>query len=148
MIQAADTSFMVSLYGGDGHTATARAWMVRTAEPIIVSTALRFETENALRLACYRRLISDMELAQALVDMETDFSLGILIAKEIPAAKHWSECRRLSSMHTSSGGYRAFDILHVAAALHLKADQFLTFDEIQKRLAQAVGLSVAPQVPA
>ena len=56
MTLAADTSFMVSLYGVDVNTPEARAWMVRTAEPIVVSSALRFETENALRLACFRQL--------------------------------------------------------------------------------------------
>jgi hypothetical protein len=38
------------------------------------------------------------------------------------------------------GGYRAFDILHVAAALLLEASDFLTFDAKQSRLALAVGL--------
>ena len=35
-----------------------------------------------------------------------------------------------------------FDILHVAAALTIDAKQFLTFDENQRRLAEAEGLSV------
>jgi predicted nucleic acid-binding protein len=34
------------------------------------------------------------------------------------------------------------DILHVATALHLGADEFLTFDGNQKTLAEAEGLTV------
>jgi predicted nucleic acid-binding protein len=144
MILAADASFLVSLYGGDVKTPTARAWMARTAEPIVVSSALRFETENALRLACFQRKLSSTQLRQSLAEIESDFGLGFLIARDLPAGKHWSECRRLSSAHTLTRGFRAFDILHVAAALLLKADCFLTFDERQTALAEAVGLAVEP----
>jgi len=45
-----------------------------------------------------------------------------------------------NDVHT--GGHRSFDILHVAAALTIDAKQFLTFDENQRRLAEAEGLSV------
>ena len=46
----ADSSFMVSLFGSDTNTPTAREWAARHDEPILVTDALRFETENALRL--------------------------------------------------------------------------------------------------
>jgi len=45
-------------------------------------------------------------------------------------------------MHTLTGGHRGFDILHVAAALLVKAQQFLTFDGSQKKLAELEGLMV------
>jgi predicted nucleic acid-binding protein len=35
------------------------------------------------------------------------------------------------------------DILHVATSLHLGAEEFLTFDANQKRLARAEGLKVS-----
>ena len=41
-----------------------------------------------------------------------------------------------------AGGHRGFDILHVAAALVLRADEFLTFDANQKKLAESEGLAV------
>ena len=62
MTLAADTSFMVSLYGIDLNAPEARDWMVRTAEPILVPK--RFETENALRLACFRERITAGELME------------------------------------------------------------------------------------
>jgi predicted nucleic acid-binding protein len=54
------------------------------------------------------------------------------------------EAKRLSASHTLTGGHRAFDILHVAAALHLGAQEFLTFDSNQRQLAQAAGLRAGP----
>jgi hypothetical protein len=44
-------------------------------------------------------------------------------------------------------GGSALDILHVACALILRADTFLTFDKRQAKLARAAGLSVAPNTP-
>ena len=41
----------------------------------------------------------------------------------------------LSTKHTVKTGSRSLDILHVAAALLLKTDRFLTFDERQSKLA-------------
>jgi predicted nucleic acid-binding protein len=54
------------------------------------------------------------------------------------------EARRLSDRHTLAGGHRSFDILHVATARVVKATAFLTFDANQRKLAGAVGLTVAP----
>ena len=36
--------------------------------------------------------------------------------------------------------HRGFDILHVAAALKMGAEEFLTFDGNQKKLAESEGL--------
>ena len=144
MIAAADTSFLVSLYGGDVHTPGARAWMAANATPVLFSDALRFETENALRLACFRGRITIAELQAALSEIESDLATGILIARDIPAAAHWSECCRLSGTHTLSLGCRAFDITHVAASVIMGADTFLSFDQKQRTLAFQAGLMVGP----
>ncbi|MFZ4765965.1 MAG: hypothetical protein ACOYMN_13525 [Roseimicrobium sp.] len=52
------------------------------------------------------------------------------------------EAKRLSTLRTTTGGHRSFDILHVASALTLKATHFRTFDGNQKKLAEAEGLIV------
>jgi molecular chaperone DnaK (HSP70) len=49
---------------------------------------------------------------------------------------------RLSPRHTGAHGHRAFDVLHVATALHLGAREFLTFDVNQRKLAAAEKLKV------
>ena len=48
----------------------------------------------------------------------------------------------LSIAHTGRLGARAMDMLHVAIAVQLKVDTFLTCDERQGRLAQAAGLDM------
>lgn len=52
------------------------------------------------------------------------------------------EAMRLSAAHTLAGGHRSFNIVHVAAAIVIKARHFLTFDQNQRRLAEAEGLVV------
>ena len=69
MTATADASFLVSLYGGDVNSVAARLWMASEATPVILTPALRFETENALRLACFRRIISPGELHRALTQI-------------------------------------------------------------------------------
>lgn len=144
MIVTADTSFLVSLYGVDINTPAARAWMAANAEPILFTGALRFEAENALRLACFRGRISSTELEQALAEIESDIVQGILISAPLASAMHWEECRRISASQTLATGSRAFDITHVAAAVVLKADVFLSFDGRQRLLAGLMEISVAP----
>jgi len=144
MTASADPSFLVSLYGGDVNTAAARRWMVRHARPILISTAARFETENALRLACFRRKLSRKELQNALDEMATDVVEGFIVCKDVPSARHWQEARRLSKAHCVTIGCRGFDILHVAGAILLEADTLLTFDQKQAALAEAAGLKAAP----
>lgn len=144
MIVTADASFLVSLYGVDVNTPAARAWLAANAQPILLTGALRFETENALRLAFFRGRITSEELAQALADIESDLVQGILIATALASALHWAECRRISAAHTSTTGSRAYDITHVGAAVLLKADTFLSFDGRQRTLAVTLGLAVAP----
>ena len=48
----------------------------------------------------------------------------------------------LSENHTIRLGVRAFDLLHVAAAVSVGATRFLTFDTAQRDLAEAEGLEV------
>lgn len=73
---------------------------------------------------------------------ETDLNAGRLIEKVCNLADILSEAFRLSRDHTLTGGHRAFDILHVAAAKIIGATHFLTFDANQKKLAENEGLLV------
>ncbi len=144
MIVTADASFLVSLYGGDVNAPAARAWMSANAAPVLLTGALRFETENALRLASFRGRLTTAELKQALADIESDLQLGILVAVTLDSDSHWIEARRISAAHTCGTGSRAYDITHLAAASLLKVDVFLSFDARQRALATLLGIPVAP----
>jgi len=76
--------------------------------------------------------------------LEADLTSGVAVL----APCHLFEVLRcaddLSKRHTITDGHRSFDILHVATALQVEAKELLTFDERQRKLAQAAGLKVKP----
>jgi hypothetical protein len=51
----------------------------------------------------------------------------------------YTQARRLALRWTASLGNRSIHILHVAAAIVLKAESFHPFDDRQKKLAKAAG---------
>jgi predicted nucleic acid-binding protein len=147
MVIFSDTSFLFSLYGNDAHSPRALAWIVQCTSAIVLSPLTQYEFGNALRFAEFRGLLKPGAATQYWALFEGAVTQGRLIVENCNLADVVDEAKRLSAMHTVSGGHRGFDILHVAAALELGAREFLTFDENQKRLAESEGLRV-PLFPA
>lgn len=142
-----DTSFLHSLYLIDSHTREARARVKLIRDPadrIALSPFHQYELQNAIRLSVFRGLRDAVAGDAILVAFQTDQDDGRFALPTCNLAVVLSEAQRLSSSYTMSGGYRAFDILHVAAALHFGTREFLTFDAKQCKLALAVGLKPGP----
>ncbi|HRE80883.1 MAG TPA: type II toxin-antitoxin system VapC family toxin [Opitutaceae bacterium] len=139
-----DTSFLFSLYGGDVHTAAARAWAMQTKQPIAITALNRYELGNAIRFAVFRKVISQRHALASLAAFEADLRNGVLQSVSPDLAEMIKEAARLSESHTITGGHRSFDILHVAAARVLKATLFLSFDANQRKLAGTAKVTVGP----
>lgn len=142
MVTCADTSFLFSLYGNDVHTPRALAWIKSQRSALTLTSLNEFELANALRFSEFRKGIAPGEAALFWAQFEADRASGRLQIQVCNLADVIDEAKRLSATHTLTGGHRGFDILHVATALRLKAQQILTFDENQKKLAEAEGLVV------
>lgn len=142
MVTCADTSFLFSLYGNDAHTPRAVAWVKSQKRALTLTSLSEFELGNALRFSEFRGGIAPGEAALFWAQFEADRASGRLQIQVCNLADVVDEAKRLSATHTLAGGHRGFDILHVATALMMKAQQFLTFDENQKKLAEAEGLIV------
>lgn len=140
----ADTSFLFSLFGNDANTAAAQSWARRAQQPIAISVLNRFELENAIRFAAFRKLISPADALGSIAAFESDLKSGNLHLVSSDLAAVVAEASRISELHTATGGHRSFDILHVATARVLKASSFLTFDANQRRLATTIKLTVGP----
>ena len=139
-----DTSFLFSLFGNDAHTQNARNWVGNEGLPITVSVFNRYEFQNAIRFAAFRKAISSTEAIATLDAFEADLKSGHLQLISVELSAVLIEASNLSARHTINGGHRSFDILHVAVARILKASTFLTFDENQRKLAKSVRLDVGP----
>jgi predicted nucleic acid-binding protein len=142
MVICADTSFLFSLYGNDGNTPRALAWMDSCRTPLTLTTLNEYELGNALRFAEFRKAIGPGEAALFWAQFEADRAGGRLKIQVSNLAHVVDEAKRLSATYTLARGHRGFDTLHVAAAIRLKANHFLTFDGNQKTLAEAEGLVV------
>lgn len=139
-----DTSFLFATYANDVHTRKALSELSQISRAIHISVLNQFEFENALRLAAFRKLLSTSSVLSILADFDADFGSGKLILAPVNLASAIAEARRLSIRYTLRLGLRAFDILHIGAALSLRATTFLSFDERQRKLAGAEGLLVKP----
>ena len=148
MIVFPDTSFICSFYRQQHSSARAIAFHRTLAEPLPVSSLILLEFRQSARFQ--NRLFnkdrskgfSKTEGSAMLRALQSDLAGGVLEM----VAPDWADVHRiaeeLSGKHTESGGHRLVDILHVATALHLAAEQFLTFDPNQKHLAEAEGMIV------
>jgi predicted nucleic acid-binding protein len=136
-----DTSFILSLYLLDVHSAKAAAHLAGRNRALEVSALLAFEVEEAIELAMFRKKLAPAQGHKALSDWQADLASG---AVEIVGTQTFEEARRIARLWTVTDGYRSLDILHVAAALVSEADEFLTFDVNQRKLAAAEKVKVKP----
>ena len=74
--------------------------------------------------------------------LEQFIALRTLLDVTLPLESVSTRATKLSSAHTERIGARAIDLLHVAAAITLESELFLTTDERQAQLAKAEGLKV------
>ncbi len=137
----ADTSFLASLYLKDLHS--QRAWRAVVSRPQIWLTALhRAEWTNAVSQHIFRRSIAETEAQEVYRQFARDLAMGLWSEIELPS-NAFEICIELARKYTPRFGLRTLDVLHVAVAVELKAEQFWTFDDRQAKLAKAVGLKVS-----
>ncbi len=143
-----DTSFLCALYRLQMNSATAAQHATQMAEALHVASPLLFEFRQSLRWQSYLHTKDpskgfDRTSAQtALAKLQANIAGGVIVVVPVDWADVASIAERLSAQYTWTEGYRGFDVLHVATALHLGATEFLTFDAKQKQLAEAEGLLV------
>ena len=139
-----DTSFVLSLYLLDVHSSKAAAHLAGRNRPLTVSALLAFEVEQAVDHAMFRKTVLPAQGHKALSDWQADLASGAVTIVGTDWPQALEEARRIARLWTVTEGYRSLDIMHVAAALVSEAEELLTFDERQRELAKAEGLTVKP----
>jgi len=146
MTAYADASFTVALFALEDHQ-WRRAWKWWRGAglcQVMVSRLTLLETENAFHRLRVDHQLTATELQSALNGLSRARMEGLLVRRETPAHRLYPEAHRLVTHHSARASYGALDIMHVAAAIILRADTFLTFDKRQAELARAAGLRTAP----
>lgn len=149
----ADSSFILRLITAESDSADVMAEYRRRGYPALFFLPLHaLEVRNAILQRAFhqRRSIASGERQQvarerdaafarlqhfltrrALLDVTLDMDTALMRASSLAAA------------HTERLGARAIDLLHVASALILESELFLTTDARQAQLAKAEGLQIA-----
>jgi predicted nucleic acid-binding protein len=139
----ADSSFLVSLYTPDANSTQALEEFRNAGPPFLMTPFGEFEFANALELRVFRKELEPREADAYLQAFATDIRAGLFLRQPVPVTAY-DEAVLLTRRYTRHSGVRSLDILHVAIALVLNAEVFLTFDRGQKRMARSAGLKVRP----
>jgi predicted nucleic acid-binding protein len=141
-----DTGALVKLYIVEPGSTFVQE-RVRRAEELPLNALQETEVRNAILAAGGRRVISRDAMKRTLANFDEDARSGVFAREDPDWAWLWRRADLLARQHTPRILCRTLDILHVAAAELCRADQFLTGDHRQQRLAKAAGLSVI-KIPA
>ena len=117
--------------------------MQRQGEPLPFTPWHRLEVRNAIRLAVFHRLIDAGQGKTQLKQVDLDLQdVSLLVHTPVDWVAVMRAAEKLGGANTENIGCRSGDLLHVAAAVELNFELFLTFDERQKKMARAAGLTV------
>lgn len=134
----ADSSFLVSSYIQDAHSAEA-ARRLALLPSVWITPFSRADVANAIYRYVFRGAITSADASASWTRFERDRANSIWIQVDLPN-RLWETSIDLAHRHGPTLGVRTLDSLHVACALELNAERFWTFDERQAKLAEAVGL--------
>lgn len=136
-----DTSALLKLYVLESGSKSVQDAVVSQSEPLPVWEIQEMELHNALQIKVFWKELTKAEVKQQLALFTQRKEKGFYYTPEIKRAQLMDDYKRLSAM-TQKTGCRTMDILHVACAVQLQPEQFISFDERQKKLAARVGMSV------
>jgi predicted nucleic acid-binding protein len=149
----ADTSFLLKLLAPEPDSQVVIAEYRRLRHPAVFFLPLHaLEVRNAILQRAFhqRRALASGERQQvtherdtALARLDHFLKRRALLDVTLDMDTVIARATQLSAAHTERLGARAIDLLHVAGALTLESELFLTTDERQAQLAKAEGLKVA-----
>ncbi len=140
----ADTGFVVTLYKLEITSERAAALMAKQTQSVRMSQLGELEFTNALQLAVFRKALTPRQAMLKKRLFQEDVANGIFTILPVPAATLFAKSAELADRHSARLGTRSLDLMHIAAALLLGAETFLSFDERQLKAAKAEGLKVKP----
>lgn len=137
-----DTSIIVKLYFKEKFSPEASDWVKKNNEAIPLTGFHELEITNAIHLKEFRSEITSEQVRHVLSKFYAHQKSGVYYRPMLNWADTINFAVDIARNHTRIIGSRSLDILHIASALAIKADRFLTFDKRQQALADATGLKI------
>lgn len=137
-----DTSSLVALYYPEPTSARLVALLTDRPRPLAYTWLHEVEFANGLHLKLFRKEASLTSVNATLNHLRGDAASGVLQWMHPSWPTVFSDALRLAVTHSRALGTRTLDLFHVAAALALRADEFVTGDARQAKVAAKEGLRV------
>ena len=138
----ADTSVIIKLYIKEKLSSDVSDWIRKNNEAIPLTRFHDLEFTNAIHSKRFRSEITEKETQYILQKLDEHEKRGVYYRPSLEWTDIFESAVDLSNKHTGQIGVRSLDILHIASALTVEADRFLTFDERQLKLATLAGLEI------
>lgn len=139
-----DTSAFIKLYFLEDGSDFVQECVVAQDEPLPVWDVLQAELINACGLKAFWGDITPVQADQQIALFEQRLQRGQYFVAEVDRSALMNAFRTLSRQ-TPRFGCRTMDILHVAFALQLSVNRFVSYDDRQRSLAAHAGLPLQPE---
>lgn len=106
-----------------------------------MTSLCELELANALELRIFRKEISPAQARASWKAFGQDLRAHVFEIHSL-SDQVFQVALQLARQTTARLGTRTADLLHVAAALEMKADCLFSFDQLQRKLAQEVRLKL------
>jgi predicted nucleic acid-binding protein len=147
-----DANVLVRLYlqlpGHRGILDQISARNARAAWPLPVTDLLRFEVTNAIHRMVFESRsggqwrVSAESAALGLAEFSQHEEEGVFLKRSpLTLAELEPEFISMATRYTPKLGFRTYDMLHVASAVVLRAERFISLDAKANQLARLVGLA-------
>jgi predicted nucleic acid-binding protein len=137
-----DTSSLVALYYPEAKTARLEMHLRRRRSRLPFTWLHELELTNSLQLKVFRGEGTEAAVAATLAAVRADVEAGVFSRVQLAWPTVFEAALRLSAVYSRQLGTRTLDLLHVAAASLLNANEFITSDQRQSALAEREGLKV------
>ena len=135
-----DTGCLVKLYYPEPDSAKVIALIQGKA--VYYTPLHELETVNALQLKVFTNSATPAQVTAARALVDADLKAGVLVSANGEWLAIFQEAATLAGQHSAQIGCRSLDVLHCATANVLAADEFISTDARQKKLAVAMGLNL------
>jgi predicted nucleic acid-binding protein len=136
----ADSSLFVSLYLPDRHFKRAQRLAAQHSR-VWLTPLHRAELANTVAQQLFMKKIFAGEAQKVYTQFQRDRESGFWVEVNLPEMV-FDRCIQLAQQYAGRIAVGTLDTLHIASALELGAQRFMTFDERQAKLAKAAGLKL------
>jgi len=143
-----ESSFLFALYFPNTNTEGVTEFFARSTAAIILTRLVIYEFHQAVWLEVFRREHGDQSAIDrddayaGLAAFDVDLEKGLYEISQTDLDSLLNQAVQLIDKYTVREGIRSMDTLHLASAKLLRCPEFLTFERLQRRVAELEGFSV------